>query len=92
MKISGINGTNCLLESMVKLRIERKMIDRAEIVKRGDGYVIQFHGDSADWNGEPMELCSARNPYEPRIFKSLDGAVSQIAKIGLDNIQITAMR
>lgn len=88
--ISGINGGNCILESMVKLRIDKGMISEAKIVKKEDGYIVQFHGQSAEWKGEPLLLCSARNPYEPRQFKSLDGAVSQVTKIGLGNITIIA--
>ena len=89
--ISGINGTNLVLESMVKLRIEEGMIDRAGIVRGEHGYIVQFYGRAAEWNGEPVVLCSARNPYEPRQFKSLDGAVSQVSRIGLDKLTITAV-
>jgi len=89
--ISGINGSNLLLETMVKGRIKGGMINRASIVKSENGYIVQFYGSNAEWNGEPIVLCSARNPYEPRQFKSLDGAVSQVSKIGLDNIAITAV-
>lgn len=88
--ISGINGTNLVLESMVKIRIEAGMINEASIVKGERGYIVQFYGRAAEWNGEPVILCSARNPYEPRQFKSLDGAISQVSKIGLNNITITA--
>lgn len=92
--ISGINGTNLVMESTVKLRIGKGMIDRASIVEGENGYIVQFHGASAEWNDEPLVLCSvlstARNPYEPRQFKSLDGAISQVKKIGLESIEITA--
>lgn len=89
--ISGINGTNLVLESMVKVRLEKGMINQASIVKGDHGYTVQFYGHAAEWNGEPIVLCSARNPYEPRQFKSLDAAVSQVSKIGFDNINITAV-
>jgi len=89
--ISGINGTNLVLEAMVKVRIEKGMINRASIVKGEHGYIVQFYGPAAEWNGEPIVLCSARNPYEPRQFKSLDGAASQVSKIGFDDISITAV-
>ncbi len=89
--ISGINGTNLVLEAMVKVRIEKRLINRASIVKGEHGYTVQFYGPAAEWDGEPIVLCSARNPYEPRQFRSLDGAVSQVSKIGFDNIAITAV-
>lgn len=87
--ISGIDGSNCILESMAKIRVEKKMIDKARIVGGKGEYVIEFYGPCAEWNGKPVVLCSARNPYRPRFFKSLDGAVSQLSGIGLGNISIT---
>lgn len=86
--ISGINGSNCILESMAKSRVEAKMIDKAKIVGSKGEYLVQFYGPSAEWNGEPVVLCSARDPYKPRHFKSLDGAVSQLSGIGLDKVSI----
>jgi hypothetical protein len=86
--ISGINGGNCILESMAKVRDEEKTIDKANIVGNKGEYVVQFYGPCAEWNGEPVALCSARNPYKPRIFKSLDGAVSQLSGIGLSKTSI----
>jgi len=87
--ISGINGSNWILESMAKVRVESKMIDKAKIVGSKAKYVVEFFGPCAEYNGEPIVLCSARNPYEPREFKSLDGAVSQLSRIGLDKLSIT---
>ena len=89
--ISGINGTNLVLEAMAKARIDKGMIDRASIVKGENGYMVQFYECAAEWDGKPLILCSARNPYEPRQFKSLDGAVSLVSKIGLGNIEVTAL-
>lgn len=88
--ISGINGSNCILESMAKIRVEKKMIDKAKIVGDKGDYVVQFYGPHAVWDGEPLVLCSARDPYKPRIFKSLDGAVSQLSGIGLSKVSIIA--
>ena len=88
--ISGINGSNCILESMAKIRVEKKMIDKAKIVGGKGDYVVQFYGPHAEWDGEPLVLCSARDPYKPRIFKSLDGAVSQLSGIGLSKVSIIA--
>lgn len=87
--ISGIDGSNCILESMAKIRIERKMIDKAKIVGAKGCYVVEFHGQDSEWNGQQLVLCSSRNPYEPRFFKSLDGAVSQLSRIGLENLTIS---
>lgn len=86
--ISGINGSNCILESMAKTRVEAKMIDKARIVGSKGEYIVEFYGPSAEWNGEPVVLCSARDPYKPRHFKSLDGAVSQLSGIGLGKVSI----
>ena len=86
--ISGINGSNCILESMAKTRVEAKMIDKAKIVGSKGEYIVEFYGQSAEWNGEPVVLCSARDPYKPRHFKSLDGAVSQLSGIGLNKVSI----
>ncbi len=87
--ISGINGNNWILESMAKIRVERKMINKAKIVGSKAKYIVEFYGPCAEWDGNPIVLCSARNPYEPREFKSLDGAVSQLSRIGLDKLSIT---
>lgn len=87
--ISGINGSNCILSSSAKIRIEKKMIDEAKIVGKKGEYVVEFYGSRAEWNGEPVVLCSARNPYEPRNFKSLDGAVSELKRMGLGDLSIT---
>ncbi len=86
--ISGINDSNCILESMAKIRVESKMIDKAKIIGSKGEYVVEFYGSGAERNGEPVVLCSARDPYRPRHFKSLDGAVSQLSRIGLDNVSI----
>ena len=89
--ISGIDGGNCILESMAKVRVARKMIDKAKIIGSKGEYVVEFYGSCAKWNGNPILLCSARDPYKPRYFKSLDGAVSQLSRIGLDQLSVTVM-
>ena len=87
--ISGINGGNCILESMAKIRVESKMIDKAKIIGSKGEYIVEFYGPGAEWNGRPIVLCSARDPSKPRHFKSLDGAVSQLSRIGLDQLSVT---
>lgn len=89
--ISGINGTNLVLESMVKARFKSGMINQAHIVKGEHGYTVQFHGPAAEWNGGPIVLCSAENPCEPRTFISLERAASQVSRIFLDSASVTAV-
>jgi len=83
MAFSGINGSNCLLSSMAANRVKEGMIDQAQIKGQKGNYIVSFLGPSASWKGDEMVLCSARKPYEARIFKSLDGAMSAIQNIGL---------
>ena len=87
-KFSGINGTNNIMSSQAKLRVQAGMIDNAVITRVEDGYVIIFAGANSDWNGENLILCSAREPYLPRIFKSIDGAVSEAERIGVKAIAL----
>ena len=87
-KFSGISGTNNIMSSQAKLRVQAGMIDNAVITRVEDGYVIIFAGANSDWNGENLILCSAREPYLPRIFKSIDGAVSEAERIGVKGIAL----
>lgn len=86
--ISGVNGSNCILESMARIRVEGEMIDKAKIIGPKGEYIIEFYGSGAEWNGRAVVLCSARDPYNPRKFKSVDGAISQLSRIGLNNVSI----
>jgi len=86
--ISGLNGSNCILTGIAKIRVKNKMIERAEIVGTKGDYVVEFYGKCAEWNGKPVVLCSQRDPCKPKRFRSLDGAVSQISEIGLDRLSI----
>ena len=86
--ISGINGGNCILSSMAKIRVESNMINKAEVIGSKGSYHIIFHGSSAEWKGEPIVLSSSRQPYEPRIFKSIDGAISELIRIGLTEASV----
>lgn len=83
MAFSGINGGNCIISSIAKTRLEAGIIQGAEIFKVGETYRVQFTGNGALWNGERLILSSARQPYEPRIFKSIDGAMSAIVHLGI---------
>jgi len=83
MAFSGINGGNCIMSSTAKIRFEAGIIEGAEILKYEKTYRVQFTGKGAKWDGENLVLSSARQPYEARIFKSIDGAMSAIDRIGL---------
>ena len=88
MAFSGINGGNCIMSSTAKLRLEAGIIEEAEILKHEKNYLVQFTGKGATWYGENLVLSSARQPYEARIFKSIDGAMSAIERIGLKTAKI----
>jgi len=85
-KISGINGTNNILSSQAKGRVENGMIDKAVIYRSNHEYFIQFDGPNSDWKGEKLVLCSVREPYEYRKFKTIDGAVAECQRIGITEI------
>lgn len=87
-KFSGINGTNNIMSSQAKLRVQAGMIDTAVITRVEDGYVIKFAGENSNWNSESLILSSARDPYVPRVFKSIDGAVSESERIGIKKISL----
>lgn len=87
-KISGIDGTNNIMSPLVKGRIQAGMIDTAVITRVDKGYVIKFEGSNADWGDEKLILSSVRDPYEPRIFKSIDGAVSESERLGVKKITL----
>ena len=87
-KFSGINGTNNILSSQAKLRKDEGMINSAVITKVEDGYIVRFGGENAEWNNEKLVLCSSRSPYESRVFKSIDGAASEIERIGISKISL----
>ena len=86
--ISGIDGGNCILSSMAKTRVESNMIDSAEVVGTKGHYMVLFKGNAAEWGGKPIVLSSSRQPYEPRIFKSLDGAIAELSRIGLNEASV----
>ncbi len=90
IKISGINGSANILSSSAKIRVENGTIDHCVLKVVDGGYVVTFAlGDrEVEWEGEPLVLCSARNPYEPRVFKSIDGAWAESQRIGIKNLTI----
>jgi hypothetical protein len=84
--ISVTNGSNCILSSMAKERVKSGIIDYAQISGAKSAYIVVF--DGSEWTGEPLVLSSSRQPYEPRIFKSLDGALAELLRIGLTEASI----
>jgi hypothetical protein len=86
--MSGIDGGNCILSSMAKTRVESNMINGAEVVGTKGSYIVTFKGNDAEWKGKSIVLSSSRQPYEPRIFKSLDGAIAELTRIGLNEASV----
>lgn len=84
--ISGINGGSCILSSMAKERVTSGILDSAQIVGFKGKYTVIF--DGKEWNGEPLVLSSSRQPYDARLFKSLDGAIAELQRIGLTEVSI----
>lgn len=83
-----MNGGNCILSSMAKIRVESKVIDKAQVVGSKGEYQVVFCGSTAEWDGKPIVLSSSRQPYEARIFKSLDGAIAELTRIGLTEASV----
>ena len=75
---------------MAKERVKSGILDQAQIVGYKGEYTVVFNG--TEWNGDPLVLSSSRQPYEARIFKSLDGAIAELFRIGFTEafIKITA--
>ena len=84
--ISGVNGGNCILSSMAKERVISGILDSAQIVGFKGEYTVIF--DGTEWNGKLLVLSSSRQPYEARVFKSLDGAIAELQRIGLTEASI----
>ena len=84
--ILGLNGGNCILSSMAKERVKSGILDQAQIVGYKGEYTVVFNG--TEWNGDPLVLSSSRQPYEARVFKSLDGAIAELLRIGITEASI----
>ncbi|EJA7361177.1 MULTISPECIES: hypothetical protein [Vibrio] len=81
MSISGINGSNYVTTLIAKTRIQQGMITSAEVVGKSGKYQIHFTNDECKWKGENLVLCSVRSPYEPKIFKTIDGAIADLRRL-----------
>jgi hypothetical protein len=88
MSISGINGTNCILMSFAKVRVESKIITQAEISGKRGRYTVSFTNTEAKWDGKAIVLSSSRSPFEAKIFKTIDGAMSDIKQAGINSATI----
>lgn len=88
--ISGLSGGNCILSSMAKERVKGGILDQAQVVGYKGEYMVVFNG--MQWKGKSLALSSSRQPYKARIFKSLDGAIAELFRIGFTEafIKITA--
>ncbi|WP_233986514.1 hypothetical protein [Pectobacterium versatile] len=84
--ISGLDSGNFILSSMAKERVKSGLLDRATIEGSKGEYTVIFDGSERE--GKPLVLCSSRQPYEARVFKSIDGAVAEILRIGLSEASI----
>lgn len=83
--ISGLNGGNFILSSMAKERVKSGLLDRATIEgSKGEYTVILM----VQREGKPLVLCSSRQPYEARVFKSIDGAAAELLRIGFSEASI----
>ncbi|CDM89779.1 conserved protein of unknown function [Xenorhabdus bovienii] len=84
--ISGLDGGNFILSLMAKERVKSGILNRATIEGFKGEYTVIF--DGSELKGKPLVLCSSRQPYEARIFKSIDGAVAELLRIGLSEASV----
>ncbi|MCL7892956.1 MULTISPECIES: hypothetical protein [Enterobacteriaceae] len=84
--ISGLDGGIFILSSMAKEKVKSGLLDRATIEGSKGEYTVIF--DGSEWEGKPLVLCSSRQPYEARVFKSIDGAAAELLRIGLNEASI----
>jgi hypothetical protein len=82
--ISGLNGTNCITTAIARTRVESNIITSALIIGTKNDFKVCFDNDAAQWNGQNLYLSRSRQPFEPRIFKTIDGAMSEIIRVGLN--------
>lgn len=88
MSFSGVNSSNCVPVRMAKVRTESGIFTKAESVGVKGDYRIRFVNPVAQWNGEALMLSSSRAIHTPKIFKSLDGAVSDLRTLGVSKVRL----
>ena len=86
MTFSGVNRSNCIPIGMAKVRVKSGLFTHAEVFGSKGEYRIKFVNPESIWNGESLVLSSTRAMHEPKIFKSLDGAVADLKRLGIEEI------
>jgi len=82
--ISGLSKTNCITTGIARNRVEINIITSALIIGTKSKFKVCFDNDSAQWDGQSLFLSSSRQPFEPRVFKTIDGAMSEVIRVGLN--------
>lgn len=59
----------------------------ATIYKSIDGSTITFSYKDCNWTA-----ASVRRPYEPKVFKSLDGAFAYATSLGINTVSVTTLK
>lgn len=79
---------NNVLEA--KKALSAKNIEKivATISRVENGYIAVFNVVMPNKGIEEVTLSTARKPYEPRIFKSIDGAVSTLQNYGFTGFEL----
>ncbi|RUO46438.1 hypothetical protein CWE21_11095 [Pseudidiomarina aquimaris] len=73
---------------MAKVRVESGQIKSAQLIGTKGNYIVAFDVDETEWNDKPLVLSSSRQPYEARVFKSSDGAIAELKRIGIKSVSI----
>ncbi len=84
--ISGLSSNKCILSSMAKKQVKSGIRYEVRVVGFKGEYAVVF--DSTEFKHESLVLSSSRQPFEARIFKSLDGAIAELQRIGLTEASI----
>lgn len=71
---------------MAKEKFRKGTLNQSFISGFKGEYTVFFDGSES--NSEPLVLSSSRQPYEARIFKSVDGALAELIRIGLTEASI----
>lgn len=84
---ASINSENYILSSMAKDKVRKGSVDSARIRGSKGRYTISFTNSHS--HDQSLTLSSSRQPYEPRVFKSVDGAIAELQRIGLTEVFVT---
>ncbi|MEZ9996975.1 hypothetical protein AB4428_01515 [Vibrio lentus] len=86
MTFSGVNGSNCIPIGMAKVRVESGLFTHAKVFGSKGEYRIKFVNPESIWNGESLVLSSTRDIHNPKVFKSLDGAIADLKRLGIEEV------